>query len=278
MPAFTPSPALHVYFGAKKMSGIVINMDPAIFRLGTFEFRWYGLMILIAAIAGTAILVRRAMKRGISRDNIYSLLPWVFVGGILGARLFHVVDNYQYYWENPLLILQFQMGGLAIWGAMVGGALVAAIYCHSRKIPFGRLLDAAVPALLVAQIIGRVGCIINGDAYGGITDLPWAFIYTNPHALVPTAYLGLPTHPYPVYEMIWNGVALLGIWRLERFFKRDGLTNCSKETMEETGFPGSPKAGFPPMVPKARGFPGFMATFQKTISIPRSLRTSLTRS
>lgn len=205
------------------MSGLVINIDPAIFRLGSFEFRWYSLMILIATIAGIAILLHRGQRKGISKDNIYSLLPWVFIGGILGARLFHVLDNFKYYWDNPLLILQLQLGGLAIWGALVGGSIIAAIYCNARKIPFVRLLDAAVPALLVAQMIGRVGCIINGDAYGGLTNLPWAFIYTNPHAMIPAAYLGLPTHPYPVYEMVWNGIVLLGIWRLERFFKRDGM-------------------------------------------------------
>ncbi len=99
----------------------------------------------------------------------------------------------------------------------------AAIYCKAKKLSLVRLADAAVPALLVAQIIGRAGCIINGDSYGGLTTLPWAFIYTNPHALIPAAYLGLPMQPYPMYEMIWNGIALLTIWRLERFLNKDGM-------------------------------------------------------
>ena len=81
--------------------------------------------------------------------------------------------------------------------------------------------------MIVAQIIGRFGCIVNGDAAGGLTSLPWAFIYTNPGAMVPQYLFGMPTHPYPVYEQIWNGMTLLIIWQLGRRFNRDGLVFMS---------------------------------------------------
>ena len=203
--------------------GIVISIDPVIVHLGVFELRWYGLIIMLAVAAAVMITVHQGKKRGIAAAEIQSLALWAVIGGIVGARLFHVIDKFDYYVINPFQILQFQQGGLAIWGALAGGTVAAIIYTKIRHIPLGRLGDAFAPALLTAHIIGRVGCIINGDAYGGLTNLPWAFIYTHPNALVPPNLFGIPTHPYPVYEMLWNGIALAVILRLGSRIKKDGM-------------------------------------------------------
>ncbi|UCG54393.1 MAG: prolipoprotein diacylglyceryl transferase [Dehalococcoidia bacterium] len=215
------------------MNGIVIGIDPVIFNIGDLEIRWYSMAIMLAIAVGIFITVRQANKKGIEPRQILSGAFWVVISAILGARLFHVIDHFDYYMNNPSQIFQFQ--GLAIWGAMVGGGLALIIYTRIRHIPLGRLVDALVPGLIVAQIIGRVGCIINGDAYGGVTDLPWAFIYTHPGAMIPDNLLGVPTHPYPLYEMIWNATVLVFVLRLGRYFKQDGLVFLSYLSLYSVG-------------------------------------------
>lgn len=203
------------------MNGIIINIDPVILQVGGFELRWYSVAIILAIAAAMLIGAREGQRKGIPSAEIYSLGLLAVMGGLVGARLFHVIDYFGYYASNPFQILQFQ--GLAIWGGLAGGGLVAVVYAKLKHMPLSRVADAVVPALLTAQMIGRLGCIINGDAYGGVTGLPWGFVYVHPNALIPSNLFGVPTHPYPVYEILWNTAVLLVILRLRHYLKTDGL-------------------------------------------------------
>ena len=209
------------------MKGIIINIDPVLLRLGSFELRWYSLAIVLAIAAAVVVAARVARTKGIASGEIYSVALWAVLAGIVGSRLVHVLDHLEHYVANPAQILQFQQGGLAIWGGLAGGGLAAVAYARIKRIPLGRLVDALAPGLLVAHIIGRIGCIVNGDAYGAVAELPWAFIYAHPGASIPLTHFGVPTHPYPAYEMIWNGLVLLIVWQLNRRFQKDGLVFLS---------------------------------------------------
>ncbi len=103
------------------MNGIVINIDPVILQIGHFEVRWYAVTMLLAVVAAVLIMAHRGKKSGIATEEIYSLALWVVPGGIIGARLVHVIDYWGYYSANPMAIFAFWQGGLAIWGAILGG-------------------------------------------------------------------------------------------------------------------------------------------------------------
>ena len=202
------------------MNGIVINIDPVAFSVGHFDLRWYSVFVVLAFVAGTMVAVKRCKKIGMTADQVYNLVMVVALSGIVGARLFHVLDRLGYYMENPGQILGF--GGLAICGGLIGGGVATLVYTRVTKIPLRPLADAVVPAVLVGQIIGRFACIINGDAYGGATTLPWGFVYVNPASMIPDYLRGIPTHPYVVYEQIWNALTLAIVLVLSRRVKAPG--------------------------------------------------------
>ncbi|MDP2727841.1 MAG: prolipoprotein diacylglyceryl transferase, partial [Dehalococcoidia bacterium] len=148
------------------MGPIEIGLDPVIIHFGHFGLRWYSLAILAALAAGIALTLREARRKGIHEDVIWSVAVWGVIGGLIGARLFHVADNLDKYLADPLSVLAFQEGGLAIYGAIVVGLLAALIQAKRRGWPFLRVLDAAAPGLIRGQAIGHIGCLIQGDSLG----------------------------------------------------------------------------------------------------------------
>jgi len=199
------------------MAGITINIDPVITHLGSFSLRWYSLIIIVAVIAALYWSWREARRLGLNADAVTTLALWGIPGGIIGSRLVHVVDNWDYYSQNLGKIIGGE--GQAIYGAVLGGALAAWIGSRVHRIPFAKFADVMAPGVIIAQAIGRLANIINGDATGKATDLPWAFTYTNANTYAP---IGVSTHPSPVYEIIWDLIVLGIVLRLRGKLRPDG--------------------------------------------------------
>jgi len=193
---------------------IQIAIDPIIAQIGPFQLGWHGVFSLLALLAGVWIGLARARQLGVDVDTMASGLGWVIAGAVVGARLFHVLDHLPYYAHHPAEIVAVWQGGIAVYGGFVGGVLAGALAAWRLGLPVWTCLDAAAPAMLVGQAIGRVGCLINGDAWGAPTGCPCGVVYWHEHALLPPELLGVPTHPYPLYEIV-GVVALLGLlWAL----------------------------------------------------------------
>lgn len=188
-------------------------MNPDLFHIGGFTIAWHGVFISLAVVVGVMVPAWLARSRGLSSDQIYNIALWAVPGGIVGARLVHVIDYWSFYSANPEKILAINEGGLAIWGAILGGVIVGVGYAWVKRLPVTRYMDLAAFGLILAQATGRIGDVINGEHIASASSLPWAFLYTHPNS--PSTQLGLgPQHPAVLYELLMD-LAIFGIiWAL----------------------------------------------------------------
>ncbi|HUK76811.1 MAG TPA: prolipoprotein diacylglyceryl transferase [Thermoleophilia bacterium] len=202
---------------------ITINIDPVIGHTGFFTWRWYPLIMAAATIVGSFVFASQLRRKGIDAGHVTLMLFAVVPCAIVGARLYSVLDNWGSYSHDLVAIVRPPYSGLAIYGVLTGGILALIVYCRVAKLPTLRVLDCLALAIPVGQVIGRCANVINGDTWGPPTRLPWGFVYTNPHALLPAALLGVPTHPTPVYEQLWLVVMIVILWYAVPRLRTDGM-------------------------------------------------------
>jgi len=190
--------------------------------------RGYGVMLLVAATCGTWLSIVRAKHHGIDPDTMLSLATQVFIWGILGARLFYVIQYHDRFFEagKPLVqtvldVVNIAGGGLVVFGSLPTAAVAAWLFARRHKLDFLTLADIVAPGMLVGLAIGRVGCFLNGCCYGGPCDLPWAVSFPEGTevAMKFPAEGGLaggsvPVHPAQLYAAIDAGLlaALAVAW------------------------------------------------------------------
>jgi prolipoprotein diacylglyceryl transferase len=180
--------------------------------IGPFEVHVYGLMYVVAVLVSVFITVRRWEALGGSRELVYEVALWAFPAGLVGGRLYFLATSWNEvpdHWWGPFAVWD---GGLGIWGGIALGAVVGIWRLRRAGVSVAEFMDAAAPALLVAQAIGRIGNYFNQELFGGPSSLPWALQISPEHR--PEGYAAYATfQPTFLYEMIWNlGLAAFLVW------------------------------------------------------------------
>ena len=141
-------------------------MLPEICHIGSFTIYSYGLMLVLAFFTCTYLAGLQAKKEGVNPDFIFNLCFSVFISGIIGARIFYILSNFNFYLHNPLEIIMLQHGGMAWFGGVIFGSSAASIFIKKNKFGLLKTLDLLVPFIALGQAIGRIGCLLNGCCYG----------------------------------------------------------------------------------------------------------------
>jgi phosphatidylglycerol:prolipoprotein diacylglycerol transferase len=183
-----------------------------LFDFGPIQIRFYGLMYVVAIVVGVYLL-RKDRRKGLelTDDDVMGFIIWAVVSGVLGARLYYVAFNMNYYLAFPWEIPAIWHGGLAIHGGLTGGFVFALIFLKKKKIPFWSMADAVAPTIILGQAFGRFGNFMNGDAHGTPTDMPWGIVFPL-GSIAGGEFPGIPIHPTMLYEMFINLGIFFLIW------------------------------------------------------------------
>lgn len=178
----------------------------------------YGAMLFVAFLASTNLAAWRARREKLDPELLYDLALWVFIGGLVGARVFYVVQ----YWGDRVKtiadIFRIWEGGIVLYGSIIGGTLTFFAYRLIRPFPLMPVLDVVAPSLVLGIALGRLGCFLNGCCYGDTCDVPWAVAFPKESPpwqrqvalgqLDASASWSHPVHPTQLYSVL-DGVILL---------------------------------------------------------------------
>ena len=202
-------------------------MDPII-NLGIVSIHWYSIILFIAILVGSNLAIKEAKRHGFEEDFMVNLLFLGVIIGIVGARLYYVIFNFDYYKNNLIEIFKVWNGGLAIHGGIIAGLITIAVICYKKKVNLLKILDYLVVGLILAQAIGRWGNFFNGEAHGSVTTLAYLESLHLPQFIIDGMFINgnyyIPTF---LYESVWCfiGFIIMIVLRRKKFMKVGYLTS-----------------------------------------------------
>jgi phosphatidylglycerol---prolipoprotein diacylglyceryl transferase len=191
----------------------------------------YGVMIFVACASALAMAVWRSRREKVESDAVYELATWLFLGGVIGARLFFFIQHPEAF-HHPGDLFRTWEGGNVFYGCILGGLTGSIMYWFRRPFPFLRMCDVAAPAVAIGAAVGRIGCFLNGCCHGAVCDLPWAVRFPagshawvrqlNAGLLAPGDLLSRPVHPTQLYSAAAGLVVLAVLLTYARRVRRPG--------------------------------------------------------
>lgn len=206
--------------------GLEMEINRVAFTVFGVPIYWYGVCIALGLLLGMLYAFRYAKSYGIDADRMVDVIFVSTIAAIIGGRAYYVATapfEFQSVWE----MIDIRLGGIAIYGGVIGAFLMGALMCRLRKVPMLPMFDLAAQGFLIGQCIGRWGNFFNQEAFGGNTTLPWGMISENTQQYLQsvqqtlaaqgmTVDPSMPVHPTFLYESIWCGLGFLLLWRYSK--------------------------------------------------------------
>lgn len=195
-------------FGEK---GLRIPINDTAFTIGSFEVKWYGIIICAAVVLCILLALRACEKHGIRQDDLLDYILFAIPAAIIGARLYYIVFNFDHYRDNWKSMFNYWEGGLAVYGGVIAALLAAFFTARYKKQSFVKIAGFSAPYIILGQAIGRWGNFFNQEAFGGPTKLPWGMTGNEIESFVTSQYragvsgyeIGTLVHPTFLYESLW---------------------------------------------------------------------------
>lgn len=203
-------------------------MNPIFLAIGPLEIYWYSIFILVAFVVGGYLAFKEAKRFNISSEFMTNLFFYLIPIVLIGARLYYVVFNLDYYLENPIDIIKVWEGGLAIHGGLLAGLVFLIFYTHKYKVSTMRMLDITVVSVIIGQAIGRWGNFFNGEAYGPVVSLEFLQNMHLPSFIIDGMLIdGFYRQPTFLYESLWCflGFIIMFILRYTKYLRVGQLTS-----------------------------------------------------
>ena len=185
-------------------------MNPIFIKIGSVQIYWYSVILLIAFIIGIVLAIKQACKEGIDKEVMYDYVFYLIPICLIGARIYYILFNLDYYLANITSIIKVWEGGLAIHGGILFGLIYTYFFTKKKNIPFFQFCDILVVSLILGQVIGRWGNFMNSEAYGPVTTLATLKNFHIPNFIIQGIYInGNYHHPTFLYESVWNFIGFI---------------------------------------------------------------------